>query len=161
MVNSEVDQAVRMLRIVVTAMVLGVIGFGAVVVWLVAGGTVRANPEIADVLLLVLVGLAVAEVPAYLAVRTAMIGNLRRSRGDQAPEEVPIEALAKVYSTVTLIGSALAEALSLFGLVILLVSGTWWALAAPLAGVALIAMQLPSQYKFGCFVSNTTGRHWP
>ena len=81
--------------------------------------------------------------------------------GAGATESLSIEALARHYMTLILIGCALAEGFSLFGIVILLVSGVWWAAAAPAVGLALIVLQVPTRDKFSQFVSRATGSHWP
>ncbi|MFQ5807112.1 MAG: hypothetical protein ACE5I3_11750, partial [Phycisphaerae bacterium] len=101
-----------------------------------------------------------AEIPAYALLRTAIMGNLRRTWDGRASDEVPKEELAKGFNLLTIIGGALAEGLSLFGLVILLVSGNWLAVAAPVIGLLLLAAQLPTRDRFNRFAGNVTGQHW-
>jgi hypothetical protein len=160
MMDSEVDQVVRTLRIVMVAMLAGVVGFGAIAVILVVGGNIATQPQNANMLLAVLACFAVTGIVAYVVVRTALTGNVRRSCEGLAVDQVPAATLLKGFQMITLIGGALAEGVSFFGIVILLVTGAWLALAAPAVGVVLIALQAPSRDKFKRFAGSVTGQHW-
>jgi len=161
MQTDNVDGILRLPRLAIAGMAVGIITFAAVTVVLVAGGTLGTRPDLARPLLLALLGLGVAEVPGYAAVRQGILRRLRDAAvgGQMAP--LPADVLARYYVTLTLVGGALAEGLSLFGIVIVLVTGAWWGLAAPAVGLALIALQVPSNARFGQFASQATGTSWP
>jgi hypothetical protein len=158
--EAEVDQAVRILRTIIVAMLAGVVGFGTIAVILVVGGYAGTQPQLATMMLAALGGLAVVELVGYTVVRAGITGNTRRSCQGQGPDLAPSEELLKGFQTITLIGAAMAEGLSLFGIVVLLVTGVWLALAAPAVGVVLIALQTPSRDKFNRFAGSVTGQHW-
>ena len=160
MANVNVDQNLRTLRIIIGAMLMGIVGFGVVAAVLVAGGSSSTAPGSAKVLLLVLAAVVVTEIPAYVAVRTVIMGNLRRNLSGQAPQESHLQVMIKGFQTLTLIGAALIEGPSFFAIIILLISGQWVATAAAVAGLLLLAVQIPTRDKFNRFAGNVTGQHW-
>ncbi len=160
MTNDKLHPSLQNLRLIIPAMALGVIIFAAIVIFLVAGGRMNTHPTLENPLLLALVALAVMEVVAYIVIRKVITGNLRRRWLGHAAEDVPPDELAKWFQTLTLVGAALAEAPSLFGLVILLITGNWLAIAAPAIGLLLIALHFPTRDKLNRFAGNVTGQHW-
>ena len=158
--NHDMPPNLQNLRLIIPAMAMGVIIFAAIVIFLIAGGRVNTDREPANLLLLVLAALAVMELAAYVVVRKVIAGNLRRQWLGHAVEDVPPEELAKWFQTLTLVGAALAEGLSLFGLVILLITGNWLAIVAPAIGLLLIARHFPTRDKFNRFAGSITGQHW-
>jgi hypothetical protein len=159
MVDAEDNQHLQISRLVIAAMAMGIIGFAAVVVLLAAGGRMNADPQLADILLIVLAILAVAQVPVYVFVRRAILANLRRTCDSRTSGEAAAQELTKGFNALTITGGAMAEGLSLFGLVILLLSGNWLALAGPLVGLLLLAVQFPTRDKLRRFVESATGQH--
>ncbi|MBU0617697.1 MAG: hypothetical protein KKI02_08260 [Planctomycetes bacterium] len=158
--NDDMPPNLQNLRLIIPAMAMGVILFAAIVIFLITGGSMSTNPELANVLLFTLVALAVMELAAYVVVRKVITGNLRRRWLGHAVEDVPPEELLKWFQTLTLVGAAMAEGLSLFGLVILLVTGNWLAIVAPAIGLLLIARHFPTRDKLNRFGGNVTGQHW-
>ena len=156
MADTETDAVLRVLRIIIAAMMMGIIAFGVVVAILVGADIVEEDAQLAKILLIALAAVGAAELPAYFGVRAAMLGNLRRAGGEGKPEDASSVSLAGGFNTLTLIGAALAEGFSLFGLVVVLVSGQWLALAAPLVGLILLARQFPTRDKFNQFVASVT-----
>jgi len=158
--NDHMPPNLQNLRLIIPAMAMGVIIFAAIVIFLITGGSMSTDPEPANLLLLVLAAFAVTELAAYVVVRKVVAGNLRRRWLGRAVEDVPSEELVKWFQTLTLVGAALAEGLSLFGLVILLITGNWLAIAAPAIGLLLIARNFPTRDKFNRFAGSITGQHW-
>jgi len=158
--SDEMPASLQNLRLIIPAMAMGVIVFAAIVVFLITSGGMNTDPEPANLLLLVLAALAVMELAAYVVIRKVMMGNLRRRWVGRPVEDVPPEELARGFQTLTLVGAALAEGFSLFGLVILLVTGNWLAIAASAIGLLLIALHFPTRDKLSRFAGNVTGQHW-
>jgi hypothetical protein len=155
-----VPPSLRQLRLIIPAMAMGVILFAAVVVFLVTSGSITADAALANVLLLALTALAAAELVGYLIARKALTGRLRQQWLGHAAEDVPPHELARAFQALTLIGAAMAEGLSLFGLVIVLVTGSWPAIVAPAIGLLLIALLFPTPDKFSRFAGSITGQPW-
>jgi hypothetical protein len=61
---------------------------------------------------------------------------------------------------VTIVGGSLAEGLSLFGVVVYLLTGHVPALAAPAAGIVALLFLMPSAARIGRLTSMLTGRVW-
>jgi hypothetical protein len=158
MADTETDAVLRVLRIIIAAMMMGIIAFGVVVAALLGAGIVEGDAQLGKILLIALAAVGAAELPAYFAVRMAILGNLRRAGREGKPEDASSGRPAGGFNTLTLIGAALAEGFSLFGLVVVLVSGQWLALAAPLVGLILLARQFPTRDKFDRFVASVTGQ---
>ncbi len=158
MADTETDAVLRMLRIVIAAMMMGIIAFGVVVAILVGADIVERHAEIGNVLLTALAAVGATELPAYFVVRMAILGNLRPACRDGRPEDTSSVSLTGGFNTLTLIGAAMAEAFSLFGLVVVLVSGPWLALAAPIVGLILPTRQFPTRDKSNQFVAGVTGQ---
>jgi hypothetical protein len=160
MANDKLHPNVQNLRLMIPAMAMGVIIFAAIVIFLVAGWRMNTDPTLENPLLLALAALAVMEIVVYVVMRKVITGNLRRRWLGHAAEDVPADELAKCFQTLTLVGAALAEGLSLFGIVTLLITGNWLAIAAPAVGLLLIALHFPTRDKFNRFAGNATGQHW-
>lgn len=158
--RDEMPASLQNLRLIIPAMAMGMILFAAIVIFLITSGRMDTDPEPANLLLLVLAALAVAELAAYVVIRKVITGNLRRRWLGHAVEDVPPEELLKWFQTLTLVGAAMAEGLSLFGLVILLVTGNWPAIVAPAIGLLLIALHFPTRDKLNRFAGSVTGQHW-
>jgi hypothetical protein len=161
MPDAEVERAVRVLRIIVAALVMGLVTFIAVAAGLVASGSAVENPEAALPLLVALAGFALAGVPAYVVARLTILKKLRRGVAEGATAAISTDELTRSFTALTIVGCAVAEGASLFAIVILLVTGIWWVLVVPALGIALIVLQAPSRDKFHQFASRATGTHWP
>lgn len=160
MTDDKLHPELQSMRVVVSAMAVGVIMFAAIVVFLIASGRMTGDPTLQNPLLLALLAVAVMEIVAYVVVRKLITDKLRRRWLSQETEELPADDPAKSYQAITLIGAAMAEGWSLFGLVVLLITGNWLAIAAPAIGVVLIALHFPTRDKCNRFAGNVTGQHW-
>jgi hypothetical protein len=160
MSNDDVLALLQPLRLIVPAMALGVVIFAAIVIYLITVGGMSTTPDLANLLLATLAALAVILLVTYVIVRKLVTEWLRRSQADPGSGAVAPAAVARGFFTTTLIGAAMAEGLSLFGIVILLVTGNWLALVAPAVGLLLILLQVPTRDRFNRFASSVTGQHW-
>jgi hypothetical protein len=156
--NEPIDQAVRTLRIVVAAMMMGVLGLSVVAIFI--GRQAEPDPKMANVLLVVLAVIAVWELIAYVVIRASMLNRLRRRFAENPPAADPTAELIGNFNSLTIIGCAMPEGLGLFGSMIMLITGAWPALAAPVLALILLAWQLPSRDKIERFVSGVTGQQW-
>ena len=160
MAYTNTEQALKPVRLIIPAMIMGAGLFGVLTVFLILGKIVETRPDMANLLLATLGGLVVMEIPAYVIVRNVALGKLQQQYQGRTPDDAIGVELAKGFVQITLIGAAMAEGISLFGLVILLITGNWLALIAPVLGLLVIAMQFPTRDKFGRFASDITGQHW-
>jgi hypothetical protein len=158
--NDDMPPNLRHLRLIIPAMAMGVILFAAIVIFLISSGSINTDPQAANVLFLLLAAFAVIELAAYVVIRRVITGKLRRRWVDHAVEDSPPEGLAQAFQALSLVGPAMAEGLSLLGLVILLITGNWLAIVAPAIGLLLIAFLFPKRDKFNRFAANITGQHW-
>lgn len=158
--DTDARPTLQQLRLIVMAMGAGVIIFGLIVILLVARERVNTDADLARPLLAALGALAVVEIVAYVVLRKLLMGSMRRRWLGQAVEDVPAEELTRGFQALTLIGAALAEGLSLFGLVVVLVTGTWPAIVATVAGLLALALAMPTRDKLNRFAANVTGQHW-
>ena len=160
MIHASLDGCLRTLRIILAGMLASIVGFGAIAAALAVNGSAKIDSQSANTLLLVLAGFAVSEIVAYAVVRTAFVGNLRSSVNGQALEEDRTQQLIKSFHTLTLIGAAMVEGVSILGLVVLILSASWLAVPVPAVGLVLIVLQFPTRDKFYRFAGNVTGEHW-
>ena len=65
--------------------------------------------------------------------------------------------LASRFVQLTIIGAAQAEGISLFGLVVYLVTGVQWTLVVPVLGLLLLAVLFPTRDRFRAFAARVTG----
>lgn len=158
--NPELDRPYQTVRLLVAAMAMCVAAFGAFVVFLITGGVAHTDSSWARVLLLALVGAALIEASVYALARAITTERARREWEGVAPTEESAAGLRKCYYALTLTAAGLAEAFGLFGIVVLLISGAWPAIAAPLIALLVIAVHFPTQARFNSFAGGMTGRHW-
>ena len=150
----------RRLRLIILAMTMGVIVFAAIVIYLITFGGMSTRPDLANVLLAALVAQAALEIVLYFVARKLINDWLRQRQSGQAGDSVAPSDLVRAFFTISLIVAGLAEGLSLFGLVILMLTGNWLAIVAPAIGLLLIALRFPSNDKFNRFAASVTGQHW-
>jgi len=160
MADRQVEQALQTLRLVVAAMIFGLVSFGAITVFLITGGTMTSRAELARVLLPILGLLVLAEIPVYVVLRRAVLAKLRRISDADSTEQIPTDQTIQSFTTLTIVGAALAEGPSLFGIIIFLLSGNWLAMVAPALGLLLLAALLPTRGKFDHFTSGATKPGW-
>jgi len=137
----------RNARVIVLALALGIVLFTGVVVCLRLSGEPATNPEIGQLLLLVIGALAVANTSVYFVLRKSFVARAQAAKGE-ALELLKHDAVPPQLLTLTILGAALAEGVGLLGVVALLLGAPWFALAAPALAVVLIVAQLPSRERF-------------
>jgi len=148
------------LRIIIGAMAMGIILLGIVVIFLENTFSQKTDPKIVTPLMISLAALALAEIPAYIIIRLNTIRKLSEQYKKNRPQENPTEELTARYAVLTIIGSAMAEGVSLFGLVILLLTTQWFVLSIPILGLIILTFLFPTEGKLASFVFAVTGRHW-
>lgn len=156
--NGPIDDTLRMLRTVVAAMMMGVLGLSVIAIFI--GQQADPNPKLANILLVLLAVMAAWELIAYGVIRASLLKRLRRRFAENPPAADPTAELIGNFNSLTIIACALAEGLGLFGGVIMLITGAWASLAAPALALILLAFQLPSQDKLARFVSGVTEQQW-
>ena len=150
--------SLQQLRIIVAALLFGVVSFAAVAMFLVQSGSFPTSPDLARVLMATLAALAVGATVAYRLVRQSFLGKLR-ARGGTG--ERPLAELLQPFQTLTLVGAALAEGCCLFALVIYLLTGLPVALVAAAVGVFALALFFPRRQRFQAFRAAAGGSPAP
>lgn len=131
--------------IILGALIAGLFCFTCIALFVDLAGDTDADMEAMGTLLsYVMLALALGEIPVYLLVRKGVIARVAKRRED-ALEEIDRGLLPVELMGLALIGSALAEAVGLFGVTIYMVSGDLPALAAPVLAAAAIALQMPGR----------------
>jgi hypothetical protein len=159
MTDDDINPFIRPLQIIVAAMAAGIIAFGIVVGVLVGVEVITdLAPELAGPLTVVVLALAVVYMPAFLVLRRVLVGQCRQ-RWQQSPSDEPqAQDFAQAFQTVTLVGAAAAEAVALFALVVVLVTGTWYGLFIAAAGLLAVLHRFPTPGSFRALVAEITGR---
>ena len=160
MLDLESQSSFKTIRLIIAALALGMIAFGAMVVFMITGGVLSTDPALANILLLALLGLAFAEAAAYVVLRAVFLKRVREEWTGAVADETSVPGVLGAFVTLSLIGAAMAEGIGLFGTVILMLTGAWLAIIAPAAALIVIAFLFPTHGKFTSFASNVTGRHW-
>ncbi|UCG15081.1 MAG: hypothetical protein JSV19_07260 [Phycisphaerales bacterium] len=154
--NEDIERALTTLRVIIGAMLAGMIAFGAVAVVL---GRQADDTTLATPLLVVLIVLSLGAVPTFVITRAVLRNRVRHSYELRPPTEDQTGKLVPILMTLTIIGAAMAEGVGLFGLVIYVITGTVWALIAPVVAILALVLQLPSRDKLNRFVADVTGQH--
>jgi hypothetical protein len=115
---------------------------------------VETKGQVARPMALALGALIVVEVAVYLLIRRAMLGKLHRSWQAGGEADVPAEHRMQILAVLTIIGTLLVEAPSVFATVIFLLSGNWVALGVPALGLLLLALLFPTRVRFGPLVDS-------
>ena len=146
------DNVILTLRVIVGVMAIGVVVFGAVVIFVL-----RPQPRPSEVLLVSLGAFAVAEIVAWV-----VVGRLARRRVSRQLAAVPPAEgetiLLKAFFNLTVVGAAMCEALCFFALIVHLLTGAGLALIAAVAGLAAALAQMPSAARFEHFADGIRGR---
>ncbi len=148
-------------RIVNSSMAGGIVMFAIVTVVFVHTGVVKTNSESAPSLLLALGAVALFGIIAYPLLRRSMLGKLRARFEERSTSEIDPAELAPTFHTLTLIGAAMAEGFGLFGTVVLLITGQWAALAAPIIALIALAFLYPTERRLARFTTTITNPPWP
>ncbi|MCP4544832.1 MAG: hypothetical protein GY835_00020 [bacterium] len=145
------------LRIIIGAMIAALVLFGLTATFLVTSGTMTPQPDLAVLLLGALAALAVSELAAYIVLRQAFIKNQQQAWRNRSRDEELAPDLLTPFTTLTIIGTAMAEALGLFGVVIFLLTSHLGGLAGAVVSLALLLRQLGVRDRFQDFVRAVTG----
>jgi hypothetical protein len=144
--NPAIEKQVLSLRIIVGAMVAGVIGLSVIAFIVVADQPPTKDDKLATILLAVMGFMALSDLPAYVLVRTTLRTKLRDTVRQHTQTD-PLMGVLRVYSTITIIAAAMAESVGLFGGVIYLITGHMLAVAGPIATLVVLFGLFPSVRK--------------
>ena len=136
----------RNARLIVLALVLGIVIFAGLVVFLRLSSDTALNPEVGKLLLVVIGGLAVSNSVVYFLLRKSFVARAQEAKAE-ALELLKQDAMPPQLFSLTIIGAALAEGVGLLGVVAVLLGAPWFALAAPAVAVVLMVAQLPTREK--------------
>jgi len=148
------EAMVRTLRIIVFAMIVGVLAVTAV-----AGGFAplgAADEELKSILILVVVTMGVSGGLAYTLVRRQLLARACRQASEGSERGDTQDLAMQAYRTLVILGSAMAEGVGSLGAVAVLVTGFWPLAVVPLAAVILLAMNMPSRDGFAVFAERLT-----
>jgi small-conductance mechanosensitive channel len=154
-----VEQGLKIGRIIVGAMIAGLLVFAAFAAALGPLPTKVEDPsKLERPLLLVLVILAAGYLLTYPLLRRSMLRTLRTKHLQAADGQEPYDQLIGPFNTITIIGSAAAEGFGLFAIVIALLTGPLAAWAGVALALLALAVQFPRKARYLAFVSAVTGR---
>lgn len=143
------DQSLRAMRIIVFALCMGVMSFGAVVVFLRMDGE-KQPVEVMMAWVGLMFGATV--LVARQVVRTAMASGARKAIIQGRPEVMTIpgpkteaDRLLRVYQARLIVSGALPEGAAFFNLICYMIEGQWWSLAFAGACLAMVASSFPSK----------------
>lgn len=142
-------------RTILLALIAGMVTFAAAACTIPIEAAI--DPQLARVLVLVLVVLGAVELPVWLVLRAATLRRLRERRV-AAAEEVRRGGLPRELAAFTIVGAALAEGFGLYGCTVLFLTGDVTLLAAPALATGLIALQLPSRGRIDALLHQVTKR---
>jgi hypothetical protein len=150
---------VATLRLVVIALIVGLLSFVGVALWLTTTTPPPPNPS-AALFWAVLGGLAISELAAYFLLRAAIVASARRQFQAGGSPDTGYSALTGIYFTVTLIGIAMAEGIGLFAAILLLIMGDTRLLLVAGAALAAKLALFPTENRYRSFIQRISGT-WP
>jgi hypothetical protein len=159
--NDSAARQLSVLRLIITSMMLALLAATIIMIVLAPRLEQSVPPEVANLLLIVLAGLAVSQLPVYFFVRHT---SLRRLQAALAGREVTADvtrSLHDVYFRLTLVPAALLEGWGLLGSVIFLLTQQWPALAAPALALCGLMFAWPTRDRLERFTTAMTGRPAP
>ena len=149
------QQYLRTLQIIVSALVMGLIFFAAIVLFVAPAANGRAGgpfgaPICSLVALLVSAMALVAR--AYVPRVIDAVGRQRILRGgggaagdaDDRADSSGLDVLLRVYQTRLIVGAALCEGVAFFCLVAFMIERRWFVLAAAIGLILLVASHFPT-----------------
>ncbi|MBN1513994.1 MAG: hypothetical protein JXB13_18400 [Phycisphaerae bacterium] len=143
------EAMVRTLRIIVLAMIVGVLALAAVAGAFAPLGA--ADEAIKSIFVLVVATIGVSFGLGYALVRRQLLARACR-QASEGLERDDTQALAmRTYQALVIVGAAMAEGVGSLGAVAVLVTGYWPLAVVPLAAVVLLAMNVPSRDGFAVF----------
>lgn len=154
--EAELAKWLQPVKIVLLAMIVGLIGFAVVSYVLRKDGSFEAGEKAGPVLLGILGLMAIGELPAYLIIRQTIAGKTRRRWREEQPVNDPVSFFGQPIATVAILGAAMAEGLGLFGILIYLMAGNVWGLAVGGVAMILVLAQIPTRQSVDRFISAMT-----
>jgi hypothetical protein len=155
--DENIARALLPLQFIVLALLSGIVVFSGATIYLVTNGRVTADPG----LLLPLgpaVGLfALAEFVGFVFVRRGIMDALRRVVEESGTDALPPARLLASFRVLTIIGAAMAEGVSLFGVVVVLLTGNWAAFAVAAVGLLVLVRLFPTRGRYDAFTYRITG----
>jgi hypothetical protein len=153
--QAELDGKITPMQLVVVAMIGGMLAFA--VMTLFVSPRMEHDPALARPLLAALGGMGVMELVAYLVLRQVTLAGLR-GRADAGQPQAELDGrILGAWQTLTLIRSAMLEAIGLFGIVIVLLTGRWAWFAVPAAAIAFLVAGFPSRGQLESLSTRITG----
>jgi len=155
--NYKPEAAIFGMRLIVGAMMMGLVMFGVVALSL---GPLAADDDTnLTILPLVLLAATVPAVAGYIGIPAVVYGQLRRqySGGEISEEELPRRAMGAL-NTATILRAAMLEGVSLFGGVVTMLIGVQWSSIIPVLGLVGLTTLIPNQGRVDDLISSCTGR---
>jgi hypothetical protein len=134
----------RSTQIILLALAMGVLTFAGVVVFLRLSSSKSMDPDLGNLLLVTIGGLAVSEIVVYVLLRRSFVARAAAAR-DESLQLLRQDRIPPSLQVLAILGAALAEGAGLLGVVALLLGAPWVALAVPVVAVALILVQMPTR----------------
>lgn len=157
--NDPIYQALRPVRIIILAMMAGILGFATIAV--AVSRRFDHQDDLAQLLLLVLAAVGLGELFAYGALRRATSNRLRkRVQADPGGQFQPT-TLAPDLVRLQIIAAAMAEGFGLLGIVVFLVTGTAIALAGPVVALVILTRLVPTRDRVSRFLAELSGQPFP
>ncbi len=145
----------RIARIIWAAMTLGMLAF-LVIAWQFAPTPAGPAGTHLNTLLLTWGALAASMTMAYIALRIALLGTIRRRWRENPGSDDPVNDLSSHWWVQWLIGAALIEAAGLFATVIVLIQRNDLALGCSAAAIVAMLLWAPSQAALRSFAESVT-----
>lgn len=143
--SEAMDKTLRTGRLIVAAMMLASVALAAVAVFINTTGVHEPSFDNPRLLLYIMAGLFVVEVPIY-ALATTLVARVtaRMPLHDGDPEALDA-AGPRGYLSLVIIRGAIGEGLALLGGITLLIGGEWLALVGVGAGLAMMILTFPTR----------------
>ena len=156
--------SLNVLRIIIIAMMTGMLAFN-VVAFVIgpvqdAGSIATETFDLRLVLLMVVLGLGILSMSAYVLIPVLLKGKVRRQFENEQPKENPTEQLIGLVVTIGIFRGALCEGLGLFAGVGLLLTGDKLFLIATGFSMMGLLFTMPTAGRLSSFVSCVTNGRW-
>jgi F0F1-type ATP synthase membrane subunit c/vacuolar-type H+-ATPase subunit K len=148
------------LRIVIGALVAGVVIFAAIAIFLAGkeglGGTDQ-DESLAHLLLLVLALLGLGQVAAYPLVRRALVAKLRAEWKSNVAAAAEDARCLTQFQSLTIIAAGMTEGFAFFATVIYLLTAHPAALLGSVIGLLTLFRLIPTSSTFARFAAEVSG----
>ncbi len=153
--RSQMNMSLPQLRVVIGAMVFGIVSFGVVVFFV--GRTMTHQPSLSWVFSGVLGLLGATELAVYPLVRAGLVKAAKSRYEESGGGEAATGPVVQAFLSLSMIRAAMAEGFGLAGLVFLLVTGFTPLWLAPIISILFLIVSMPSQGSVDDFVRDVTG----